>query len=248
MTELDARLHRLRDDVDWPPTPDLSAAVSARIAAEPRRPPRRWSLAGRSSARIAPALAALIAALVAVAVLLAAAPGVRARLADWLGIGAVRIERVDRPPAPRAGAGLSLGRPATLAAARRDSPVAVPVVGALGAPDAVFTDASVTGAMTTLVYRPRAGLPRSTGGVGALLTVLPGDELAVVQKLVGPDVPLRRVRVNGATGVFIAGRHVLIPPQRLAGNTLVWTTGEATYRLESELGLEDALRLARSVG
>ncbi len=249
MTDLDARLHALRDDLDWPSTPDLAAAVGARIEAEPRRPSRLGWPVARALPRAAPVLAVLLAAIVAVAVLLAAAPGVRARIADWLGIGAVRIERVERPPAPQPGAGLSLGRPVTLAAARRASLVPVPIVRALGAPDAVFIDAAVTGGgvSTTLVYRPGAGLPRSTGGVGALLTVLPGDGLALVQKVIGPDVPVLPVRVDGATGVFIAGRHVLVPPQRLAGNTLVWTTGGSTYRLESELGRDAALQLARTV-
>jgi hypothetical protein len=54
--------------------------------------------------------------------------------------------------------------------------------------------------------------------------------------------------VNGAIGVFIAGEpHVVIPPNRLAGNTLLWVRGDTTYRLETALGRRAALRLARSV-
>ena len=35
---------------------------------------------------------------------------------------------------------------------------------------------------------------------------------------------------------------------RLAGNTLVWVHDAVTYRLETRLGREAALRLARTVG
>ena len=34
---------------------------------------------------------------------------------------------------------------------------------------------------------------------------------------------------------------------RLAGNTLIWTHGPFTYRLESALGRDEALALAESV-
>jgi len=129
VTDLERQLALLRDEIAWPPTPDLAGAVAARIAAEPdpaahdgRRPwtavaprVREW-LAGPR------ARAAAIAALVVVAVVagtLAAAPGVRARIADWLGIGAVRIERVDRLPDASPSAGLGLGTRTTLADARR---------------------------------------------------------------------------------------------------------------------------------
>jgi hypothetical protein len=106
----------------------------------------------------------------------------------------------------------------------------------------------MSGPSVSLVYRARPALPPSRDGVGALLTVLPGEDgLALVRKLVDPRVRLRSVRVNGAPGLFIEGEHVLLPPRRLAGNTLVWVRGGATYRLESELGRDAAVALARSV-
>ena len=248
MTDLEARLHALRDDVAWPPTPDLVSPTVARIASEPQRP-ARWPRPSPPAWRRPAAVLAtvLVALLAAAAVLLAASPGVRARVADWLGIGAVRIDRVERLPPVGPAGDLELGERTTLAAARRRTSAPVPVVRALGAPDGVYAISDVSGEIVSLVYLARPGLPPSTGGIGALLTVLPGDAFELVQKLVEPDVPVRRVRVDGAEGVFIEGRHVLIPPQRLAGNTLVWTTGDATYRLETELGGDAALRLARSV-
>jgi hypothetical protein len=255
MTDLEQRLADLRDEVAWPPTPDLAAAVAARVAADPRPAHgpagRNGPVApGRPPRRLRPqvALAVLVVAATLLATL-AAAPGVRARIADWLGIGAVRIERVERLPDVDPAAGLGLGNRTTLAAARREVRVPVPTVRALGAPDAVYVDRRTAGGSATLVYRPRAALPAASPGIGALLTVLPGGDPSVVKKLLGSGTSVEGVDVDGGFGVFISGAaHVVGPPDRLAGNTVLWVRGATTYRLESALGRDDALRLARSVG
>jgi hypothetical protein len=244
----------------WPATPDLAVAVAEQIAAEPPgtaasaagpagRGWRWWAALvrrGPSAPRATTlALAALIAVLVVVATL-AAAPGVRARVEHWLGIGAVRVERVERLPATGPGRGLGLGRHTTLAGARRLARVRVPAVAALGPPDAVYADPRDGAA--SLVWRARPGLPAASDGVGALLTVLPGGDVQLVKKLLGAGTSVTAVDVDGGLGVFIAGApHVLVPPNRLAGNTLLWVRGETTYRLETALGRRAALRLARSV-
>jgi hypothetical protein len=240
MSELERQLALLRDDVQWPATPDLAGAVAARIGGEPHR--RRRALALR---RVTVAAAALVAVL-AIAATLAAAPGVRARIERWLGIGAVRVERVERLPAVGPGRDLGLGARTTLAAARRTARVRVPTIAALGTPDAVYVDRAGGGA--SLVYRAGPGLPAATSGVGALLTVLPGGDIALVKKYLGAGTNVEGVDVDGAIGVFISGDpHVVTPPNRLAGNTLLWVRGETTYRLETALGRDAALRLARSV-
>jgi hypothetical protein len=243
MSELEQRLALLRDDVTWPPTPDLASAVAVRVAAEPRPAPRRSPLA---TLRPATALVALLVVAVVVAIALAAAPGVRARIERWLGIGAVRVERVERLPATAPGRDLGLGTRTTLAAARRTARVPVPTVRALGAPDAVYVDRP--GGSAALVYGPRPGLPAGARGVGALLTMLPGGDVAIVKKLLGSGTDVEAVDVDGAIGVFISGeRHVVIPPNRLAANTLLWVRGNTTYRLETALGRDAALRLAQTV-
>jgi hypothetical protein len=254
MTDLEQRLAGLRDDVAWPPTPDLAAAVAARVAADPRPAPERArgrgaAGSGRPRLRLRPQAAlAVLAIAAALLATLAAAPGVRARIADWLGIGAVRIERVERLPDVGPAAGLGLGTRTTLAAARRDVRVPVPTVRALGAPDAVYVDLGTAGGSATLVYRPRPALPAASPGIGALLTVLPGGDPSVVKKLLGSGTTVESVDVDGGFGVFISGAaHVVGPPNRLAGNTVLWVRCDTTYRLESALGRDDALRLARSV-
>jgi len=252
MSELERQLALLRDELAWPPTPDLATAVGARVAAEPARPGPRgwrgWPSALVTSRRAAAGLAAAVALLV-IAATLAAAPGVRARIERFLGIGAVRIERVDRLPDMSPSAGLGLGERTTLAAARRIAPVPVPTITALGAPDAVYVDRRALGAgSASLVYLARPGLPAATGRIGALLTTLPGGDPAIVKKLLGAGTRVESVDVDGGFGVFISGdAHVVAPPNRLAGNTLLWVRGDTTYRLETALGRDAALRLARSV-
>jgi hypothetical protein len=216
-------------------------------AAGPRR--LRWPLRAprglRAPRPAAIAVAALVAVLAVVATL-AAAPGVRARVEHWLGIGAVRVERVERLPATGPGRDLGLGRRTTLAGAGRLARVRVPAVAALGPPDAVYADPRDGGA--SLVWRTRPGLPAASSGVGALLTVLPGGDVQLVKKLLGAGTSVTAVDVDGGLGVFIAGApHVVVPPNRLAGNTLLWVRGETTYRLETALGRSAALRIARSV-
>ena len=253
MTDFEQQLARLRDEVVWPPTPDLASAVAARIAAEPARPRRRaWPAALDpralvTSRRAAAGVAAAVAILV-MAATLAAAPGVRARIERWLGIGAVRIERVDRLPDAAPSADLGLGERTTLAEARRSAPVPVPTITALGAPDAVYVDRRPRGGSASIVYLARPGLPAATRRIGALLTMLPDGDPGVIKKLVGSATTVEGVDVDGAIGVFISGDvHIVEPPNRLAGNTLLWVRGGTTYRLETALGRDAALRLARSV-
>jgi hypothetical protein len=243
---LERELVLLREELTWPATPDLAGAVAERIAGEPRdgaAAGRRRALRSRRPATVAVGALAVV---LAIAVTLAAAPGVRARIAHWLGIGAVRIERVERLPPTAPGRDLGLGRRTTLAGARRLARARVPAVAALGPPDAVYADPRDGSA--SLVWRPRPGLPAASRGVGALLTVLPGGDVQVVKKLLGAGTSVTSVDVDGGFGVFIAGEpHLVVPPNRLAGNTLLWVRGETTYRLEAALGRSAALRVARSV-
>jgi hypothetical protein len=249
LTELERELLAVRDEIAWPRTPDLAAVVQARIVApEPRRRARRtWR-----PRRLAPALAVVLVVLIAIGTLLAASPGVRATLRDWLGIGAVAVKRVDRLPDLAPARKLELGRRVTARAAARHLGHPVLSVRALGAPDAIYAGAAIVPARVSLVYVARPGLPAGTAGVGALLDELGGDSMPFAEKLVGGGVPIVRVDVNGAPGLFIAGHHALSLPDelrpRLAGNTLLWARAGVTYRLETALGVRAALRLARSVG
>jgi hypothetical protein len=249
VTDLERELLALRDDVAWPATPDIAAAVHVRIVAEPR--PARAARRAWPARRLMPALVVVLVVLLALGTLLAASPSVRATLRDWLGIGAVAVKRVDRLPDLSTARELNLGRRVTAAQAARHLGHPVASVRALGDPDAIYDSGAIVPARVSLVYVARPGLPAGTAGFGALLDELDNDQLPFVEKLVGGGVPIVRVDVNGARGFFIAGDHALQLPDelqpRLAGNTLLWVRDGVTYRLETGLGVKAALRLARSV-
>jgi hypothetical protein len=246
-TELERRLRALGHEIAWPPTPDLATAVEARIAGEGPAPIRRRP-------RLVPALAALLGVLVAFGILLAASPGVRATLRDWLGLGAVHIERVHRLPDLTPARTPQLGRRATVRQADRHLGSPIATVRALGAPDAIYVDdaAAAQPARVSLVYAARPGLPPAATGIGALLDELQGDDTGFVQKFVTVGEAIDKVRVNGERGYFIAGRHAVRLPEelrpRLAGNTVIWLHDGVTYRLETALDRRGALALARTVG
>lgn len=236
MSELETRLAELH--VEWPPEPDVSGRVRARLEARPR--PRRFR----------PAWAVALAILV-LGGGVAAVPPARSAVLRWLGIEGVKIERVPEAPtpAPSASPALDLGQPTRLTRA-----MLVPA--ALGPPAAVYE----AGERVTLLYRPRSGLPESEqSGAGALLSQFPGRTNAeFVRKFSGPDTRIDRVRVDGEPGFWLAGApHGLIyedpsgqiveSPTRLAGPTLIWRRGDMTLRLEADIPKARALAIARSV-
>ena len=95
--DLDAALADLAAALEFPPTPDLAAAVSARLAEAPARParsrPRLPHLAGWR--RLA---AAGLAAVLLAAAVLVASPGTREAVARRLGLRGVGVELGGPPP------------------------------------------------------------------------------------------------------------------------------------------------------
>jgi hypothetical protein len=145
--------------------------------------------------------------------------------------GAATIHRVDTlPPVDRAPR-LALGEPIRPSEARAIMPVSLPP--RLARPDAVYTRDNTL----NFLYL-RDGKPH------AVLTVLREDGRALLDKLVYTSTEIRRVRVDGAPGLYIAGVHVVDflygGDPRLSQPTLLWVRGGLTYRLEAR----DALGLA----
>jgi hypothetical protein len=109
-----------------------------------------------------------------------------------------------------------------------------------------------------LVYAPSTLLPESSvTGVGALVSVMPAHiEEGFFGKTLGEST-VQSVDVAGATGywiqgalhqlLFTFGNEVLPDSLRLATNTLLWQRGDHVYRLEADITLETALRIAGSV-
>jgi hypothetical protein len=239
--------------------PDLAMRVRVRIASEPL-PTRGWR-AGRPLRRgLVLALAALL--------VLAAIVG-----AVGLGLPGIRIIFGEgTPPPARAtpgsggpsgslgpiGSTLGLGTSVSLADGERLAGLdaLLPSAPDLGEPDAVF----VAHERIALVWRSGATLPTtSTEGVGLLLNEFRGDlSDGYFEKILGEDSTVTPVTVAGSPGYWISGPphyfmyvdangEIVDDSHRAVGDTLIWTTGDLTFRLESSLAMDEAIRLAESL-
>lgn len=234
MNELERALVVLGRQVEFPPEPDLAAAVRARIERRPRVPRRALVIA----------FAALVVAIAAAF----AVPPARSAILRWFGFHGVRIEFVDELPTVPPRARLALGTKTTLDAARAAVPFELSTSKLLGPPDAVY----LLGRRVWFVYgderRPRL-----------LVAQFPGTtEGGLVKKLIEPGTRVEFVTVDGAPGYWITGspHEVLYQDQfgrivpdsiRLAGDTLLWARGNVTLRLEGRMSKSQALRIARSL-
>ena len=266
--DLERALADLGASLQFPTTPDLAAAVTARVeegpTRSPARPRRRWWPGLTGWRRLAVAGLAVI--LLAAAVL-AASPGTREAVARRLGLRGVGVQIGGPPPptvttTPGTRLDLGLGKRVTLAEARRrvGFPVLVPAAGGFGRPDAVFVNEAVpAGGRVDLVYRARPGLPASPfTDAGLLITQFRGQvEPDFLKKVTGGGM-VQLVTVGGEPGYFFSGEPHFFSYQdstgqfqeertRLAGNTLIWQRGDLTLRLEGNLSMAEAVRIAESM-
>ncbi len=240
-----------------PPTAEAHARTAR------RRPGRRLEPLTPGEARARPARRRRVIALALALVLVptaavAAVPDARDAVLDWLGLAHVRVERSPTVPRREALDRADLGRRvASVGEASRRAGFSVSVPSALGAPDAIYVSA---GGIVSLAYRPRPGLRRDAQtGLGVLVTQLRASGLTTyIGKTAGPGTVVERVRVRGASGVFLSGephellleqpgRDVRPLPARLAGNTLAFERGDLVIRLEGRFDREQALALARTL-
>jgi hypothetical protein len=271
--DLERALADLAAALEFPPTPDLAAAVTARLGAAPAAAPappspaaraRRW-LAGLAGWRRL-AAAGLAVVLLAAAVLVAS-PGTREAVARRLGLRGIGVELGGPPPptvttTPGGRLELGLGDRVTLEEARRRVawPVLVPAAAGLGRPDAVYVNQAVpSGGRVDLVYRARPGLPPSPfTDVGLLVTEFQGQPTPEFLKKVTAMGVVEQVTVGGEPGYWFSGEPHFFTYRdaagtlreeqtRLAGNTLIWQRGDLTLRLEGELPKEEAIRIAESM-
>lgn len=230
------------------PAPRRRLAPLVRARLERPRPSPWWV-----TRPLAPALATALLLLATVAV---ASPEVRAAAREILRLGGIEIfpvATISPPPSPSVPIP---GQRTTLDGARRmvDFAIRVPAAPELGGPDEVVVDPSQR---VTLVYAARTGLPAShLEGVSALVVEVRGRvDPAFFGKTVGPETKLEQVQIGGATGYWLEGApHVFFyvdaagaiqtETLRLAGNTLIWTDGGVTYRLEAQVSKDTALRIA----
>lgn len=248
-----AALREAGRDLDLPAASDPVDAALARIRRAPHRAGPRWHR--------------LVAAAAAVALAVAlAAPGTRGAVARLLGVGGVRIAVTGETPGdlPRE---LDLGRPVPVdeAVAAGGDAFAVPFPAPPGDPALAFAGRPRGG--VSLVWPAGDGLPALAGsGAGVVLTVFPADAGAAEPPAVdGPAVEkeatagtrVTTVAVGPHRGYWLSGAPHEVRESgadggdgdgaRLAGDTLIWSDGERTWRLESALDREAAVALAEAL-
>ncbi len=224
---IEQELRALAAWVDLPQERDLAPAVRARLRGRPSR--RR-------------ALVLVLAAAVAAVAIAFAVPPARSAILRVFHLRGVRIEYVERLPSVKT-APLDLGiaiRPADAERATGFRPLTSDL---LGAPDEVTWDGSL------LWYR--------YGGTRLLVSQFRGRERPeLLKKVVEPDTMITPVYVNGEPGYFITGgKHFLYLASggvvreelvRLGRQVVLWQHGPLTLRLEGDVTLGQALKIARS--
>lgn len=246
---LERRIWALAVGFCYPPTPDVAGFLRQGDVTHASR-----SVGVRRLAQ------ALIVTLLALALFMAAVPQARAAVAQALRLGAIRIllggstpdpsRLTDGETAPAAsGEALDLAGETSLEEAAGSVPFAVqfPAYPAdLGPPDKVFLQHS-GGAIVILVWRR----PSPDNGVRMSLYLVESGAFITKQE---PPV-IRRTLVNGQPGIWTEGSHFLQVKssgyqsrQLVEGHVLIWMGDGVTYRLETDLPLEEAVKVAESLG
>jgi hypothetical protein len=234
----DESIYRLAQSFTYPPTPDISTAARRRIRRSARRPYHlAWSLA-----------AIFVLALLVTAVF---SSPVRARVVEWLRIGAVRIFPVDSdvpfvPPRSSDASRdlLALEGETTLAAAIEKARFDLKIPLELGEPDRVYYQEIERVRLVVMLW-----LDHEQGNLA--LYQIYGPVSMVNKRYVGD---ITETAVSGEWAVWVEGPYQLyietgteIDIRTVEGKTLLWQQDEVTYRFESDLMLEEALEIAESL-
>ena len=243
--------------IEWPEPPTAFAArVARQLEGEPIRRPL-----GQRLVPVAGVLAALV------ALLLAFSPATRDAVADFIGLGGVRIERVAprHIPTPPIGGTFDFGERVSLdeARSRVGFDVLVPTLSVVGDPDEVYlSPARPLGGLVALVYGARPGFePDPVTDVSVLITQFRarletgGD---FFKKLAAPATTIRPVEVNGNEGYWLSGGahsffyrdadgNIVQESLRLVANVLLWEQGGLTIRVETTGSLRSAQDIATSL-
>jgi hypothetical protein len=230
------RIQGLAAGFRYPPTPDIAARLQQRRARPARRPRLAWA----------------VAIVLVIAAGLLTVPAVRAAVVEIVKFGAVRIFLGGPTPTPLPPTGhLSLSElpgETTLEAARASAeiPIRLPSYPSdLGPPDRVYLLNGFGGIVILVWEDPNyPDLARL-----ALFEIPPGP---IVNKLFPERI--ESASVAGRPAIWTTGDHFveLIMESRqelvlVRGNVLIWSLEGVTYRLETTLSLEEALRIAESL-
>ncbi|MDQ5826160.1 MAG: DUF4367 domain-containing protein [Chloroflexota bacterium] len=256
----DRPLKEYARDFSYPPTPNIAASVRERLD------PDRAKTNNRGTTLARPRLAWVAVAVVVLS--LGAAlftPDVRAFVRSILRIGSVDIvfatptATVFTTPGTPAPARLPTvlenldGRTTLLAARTRARfPLKTPSYPAdLGLPDLVYLQDPQS--MVVFVWLDPQQPDKA---LLSLFEIVEGRGLA--EKMVSSPEVVEETTVNGERAAWVRGPHylVFVNPDRktefqermlVEGNVLLWQEGDITYRLETGLPREEAIKIAESL-
>ena len=255
MTEpIESRLAALAKEFQYPPTPSVSDAVMSHI----RGPVNR----SRFSRQLAWALAMIIVLLAG----LMFVPPVRAAVLEFIQIGIVRIfpALVESPiptteapltatPAPTKSSLIPLletiAGETTLESARNIVDFSIPLPAYpsdLGQPDRVFLQ-DAGGWMVILVWLD----PQQPDRVKMSLHLIEAGSWTIDKY--HPEI-VKETTVKDLRAVWAVGEYPLIMrnadvqfTRLIDGHVLIWEENKITYRLETDLALDEAIRVAESL-
>jgi hypothetical protein len=228
MTELERALVQLGRQLDCPAEPDLGSRLRARIER------KRFAH---------PLVVAVALAVVAFAVAFAV-PQARSSILRFFHIGAVTIERVETLPAAQERP-LAAGLGPALKLREAEAQSGVPLVLPGAKPQHFYAR---RGLIATLIRYH---------GKPILLAELQGEQVGITKKLAGSGTHVEPAAI-GSMGLWLSGgRHLVIwetgagstgrLESRLAGNVLIWTERDRTFRLEGALDKSRMLKLGSQI-
>lgn len=258
--EFEKKLRSIANGMDYPRTPDIAGSVMSRLDKSKR--PRL------SSRRLAWSLTIILVLLSSLMLI----PTVRAAVIEFIQIGVVRIFPQSVEPTQRVLTTATPGSltPSTsipdsssllipfldqiagetkLANAQEIAPyqILLPTYPAdLGQPAHVYVQ-NADGTMTILVWVE----PDQPERVTMSLHFIPTGSWAINK--MGPVV-IEETEVNIHKAVWAVGPYPLIMrngdiqfDRMINGHVLIWADGDVTYRLETDLPLEEAIKIAESL-
>ena len=259
--EFEKHLHTIARKMEYPATPDIAGAVVTHLrqSTRPRFASRRlaWSLT---------VMLVLVSSLMLI-------PMARAAIIEFIQVGIVRIfPQPTQSPADVIRTSTPENITPSTATPVTDFPSLIPMLDTiagetklanareiapypillpthppeLGEPDHVYVQ-DVEGVMTILIWTD----PQQPGRVTMSLHFIPAGPWAITKT---EPTLLQVTEVNGQNAVWAEGPYPLtlrngeIQFTRLVdGHVLIWAEGEVTYRLETDLSLEEAIMVAESL-
>jgi hypothetical protein len=270
--DFETQLRSIASGMEYPPTPGIAASVAVRL--HPARPRLAYRILSRSlilalvflvSLMVIPSVRAAVLEFIQIGVVQvfrsepAPVPPLTQIPLTLVPVTATPVTTLPAPgslPATRAPTVASMlplleqmAGETTLSGARQqaDYPILLPSYPTdLGKPDRVFV-VDANGPMTILVWMA----PQDPDQVKMSLHFIPEGSW-VVDKFAPQAID--ETSVNGRSAIWAVGPYPILfrngdmeISQLVNGHVLIWENGRVTYRLESNLSMDEAVKIAESL-